>query len=83
MQTKEEIIRSKADGWVGGMTFGDEERIVYPAMDEWAKQQAIKFAKWIPHNAVIAEDEYYFELLKNGIAVDEEELYELFLSQNK
>ena len=44
---------------------------------------AADFAKWIPQNAVIAEDEYYFELLKNGIRVSEEELYELYLQSNK
>lgn len=50
---------------------------------ELTGEVAADFAKWIPQNAVIAEDEYYFELLKNGIRVSEEELYELYLQSNK
>ena len=44
--SKEEIVKRHTDGWVGGMTPGDEERIVYPSMDEYAKQEAIEFFKW-------------------------------------
>ena len=44
--TKEEIVRKLSDGWVGGMTPGDEERIVYPAMDIWAKGCLMGFQKW-------------------------------------
>jgi len=48
------------------------------AMDELSKIVAIAFAKWIPENAYIAEDEYFYELLMNGTRVSEQELYELF-----
>ena len=51
---------------------------VFKAMDELSKIVAIAFAKWIPENAYIAEDEYFYELLMNGTRVSEQELYELF-----
>ena len=50
---------------------------------EIRKADAIAFAEWIPHNAYIVEDEYYFCLLKNGIRVSLEELYELFTQNFK
>jgi len=53
------------------------------AMDIHAKQTSIAFAKWIPLNAYIAEDEYYYCLLSDGSIATEEELYNLFFqSQN-
>lgn len=50
VKSKEEIVRDLCDGWVGGMTHGDEQRIVYPAMETYATQQsridAIRFLEW-------------------------------------
>ena len=48
------------------------------AMDELSKIVAIAFSKWIPENAYIEEDEYYYCLLSNGCIVTSEQLYQLF-----
>ena len=58
--------------------FDGQASTVFKAMDELSKIVAIAFAKWIPENAYIAEDEYFYELLMNGTRVSEQELYELF-----
>lgn len=66
--TKEEIVRKLSDGWVGGMTPGDEQRIVYPAMDIWGKQEAISFKKfWDNYDPPI------------GKFPNDDELYQLYL----
>ncbi len=44
--SKEEIVKQLCDGWVGGMTPGDEQRIVYPAMDLYAEEMSIEFFEW-------------------------------------
>ena len=59
------------------------QKAAFDAMDEWAKIDAIGFAKWIPQNAYIAEDEYYYCLLKDGSIVTEESLYELYIQSKK
>ena len=80
--TKKEIVRKHANGWVGGMTGGDEERIVYPSMDEYAKQEAIDFAKYV-------DDEGYTQLLDEdkwgsfNRELNTEQLYELYLKSKK
>ncbi len=59
-------------------------RTAFNAMGEYAKIDAIEFAKWIPQNAYIAEDEYYYCLLSDGSIATEEQLYQLYQqSKNK
>jgi len=71
------IQKNVGDRWV---QFNSEKSTVaiYEAMDELSKIVAIAFAKWIPENAYIAEDEYFYKLLMNSTRVSEQELYELF-----
>ncbi len=44
-------------------------------MEEYAKQEAIAFAKWMPANAVIAEDGYYYLHLKDLKEISPQRLY--------
>ena len=70
MDLKEKILSDFGDSY-----YSTE---VLKAMDELSKIVAIAFAKWIPENAYIAEDEYFYKLLMNSTRVSEQELYELF-----
>lgn len=45
------------------------------------KTLAIEFAEWLPQNAAIAEDEYYWISLKDGKTISASGLYDIFLSQ--
>lgn len=61
---KEEILKKYANGWVGGMTSGDEDRIVYPAMEEYAsirervlRENFAKVVKAYEDYRVLLEDE--------------------------
>ena len=79
MDLKEKIL-GKHTGETGiylthGMVRGSE---ALEAMDELSKIVAIAFAKWVPENAYIAEDEYFYELLMNGTRISEQDLFELF-----
>jgi len=85
MDLKEKILGECADDIGDCFQFGKhldlfdgQASTVFKAMDELSKIVAIAFAKWIPENAYIAEDEYFYELLMNGTRVSEQELYELF-----
>ena len=58
---KEEILRKYANGWVGGMTSGDKDRIVYPAMEEYAYEIAVGFCDWLDTH------KYEFETIPSDI----------------
>lgn len=90
---KQEIVKRLKDGWVGGMTHGDQERIVYPAMDEYAEQQSIAFFKWNAEKVAVYA--HYLENIKKLVTSNEieenlvkfegmsiEERYQLFIKQN-
>ena len=79
MDLKEKILTNKGEAW----EYTNQLNVTpvscaYEAMDELSKIVAIAFAKWIPENAYIAEDEYFYKLLMNSTRVSEQELYELF-----
>lgn len=79
--SKDAIVRNLCDGWVGGMTLGDEQRIVYPAMDTYAKSTSIAFAEWINENGYRKvfdgwENDSDIEIIKTT-----EQLYSLYQSK--
>lgn len=85
MPSKSELIKKFTDGWVGGMTLTDEKRIVYPAMDEYAKEMVIGFIKWKDGLELIKEKSYNHYLINYSMgewslfAKDEEELFNKYL----
>ena len=87
---KEEIIRKYANGWVGGMTSGDENRIVYPSMEQYAKESSIWFAEWLGENGYVKMwlGEKYVGwadglLMKQNKCVPIEQLYQQYLESVK
>lgn len=72
---KEEIIRKYANGWVGGMTSGDENRIVYPSMEQYAEEMAVGFANYVLNNVsksfydssinITTNNDYYKQYLES------------------
>ncbi len=76
--SKEEILYNND---VHGNDFYDVAP-VHKAMDEYAKQECIAFAEWIPMNAYIGEDEYGYYLLENSEPVTIAELYTKFKEQS-
>jgi len=84
---KESIIKKRVAPLAPtyNLTIADCQQIVFPAMDEFAKQEAIGFAEWV---------EEYDLFLQNGIwkcrhpgtrqeTLTTEELYSLYKSQVK
>jgi len=83
---KEEILKKYANGWVGCMTSGDKDRIVYPAMEEYAQDRAIGFAEWLGENeyAKMWLGEQYVgwadkHLMKQNKSVPIKQLYQQYL----
>ena len=76
MDLKEKILSTK--NWNSEYPNYMAECEIHEAMDELSKIVAIAFAKWIPENAYIAEDEYFYKLLMNSTRISEQDLFELF-----
>ena len=73
-----EITFNKHEWRMADFPFGDTKEATLEAMRYFAKQECIAFARWIPENAYIAEDEYYFNSLKDGSKLTFEQLYQLY-----
>ncbi len=76
MKSKKEILDKKVCKWSE-----IDEDSVFEAMDECAKEVAMGFAEWIPHNAVIAEDDYHYISLKNDLPITASSLFTLYLEE--
>lgn len=82
-KTKEEIIKAmiKPLAPTYNLTIADCQQIVFPAMEEHAKNQAIEFVKWtLTHDCYYsATDENQWTRNYTRINITTEELYALFL----
>ena len=80
MKTKEEILKNIDD------SVCPHYKHVFLAMEVYSQQQAIAFAEWIHQNDWVYYPKhtgYWADLHTEGRVLSSEELYSLFLSQQK
>ena len=86
VKTKEEIVREEYEKMFFTQKYDTSVnksmnlRYFSPAMDQFAKQQAISFAKWITNVDIMPVNDGWIPSA-GGKELSTEELYDLYLSQ--